>query len=338
MRRWLARSALAAAAAILSAASAAPARAAWEPTRPVEIVVPSGTGGGADTMARVLQAIIDKHKLAKQPFIVSNKLSGAGSEGFLELKNARGNPHKLLLALSNLFTTPLTANAGFTWRDFTPLALLALDGFALWVPHDAPYGSTQEFLEAAKAAHPGKRLKMGGTGMNQEDRLLTSAIEQASGASFDYVPFRGGGEVALQLAARRLDASVNNPIEAIDQWHTGMVRPLCMFDKAPLETQADIQADAEWKDVPTCNAQGLPVSYRMLRGLFMAPDVGSDQIEYYLGLIEMVRSTPEWHSFMAKGALADSFKSGDAFAAWLEAEERRHAVLVRDMGLLRAAE
>ena len=40
-----------------------PAHAAWEPTKPVEFVVPAGTGGGADQMARLIQGIVIKHKL-----------------------------------------------------------------------------------------------------------------------------------------------------------------------------------------------------------------------------------------------------------------------------------
>src|SRR3954462_9881851 len=62
--------------------------AAWEPTRPVEIVVPAGTGGGADQMARVLQGIVTKHSLMKQPMVVVNKAGGAGGEGFLDVKNS----------------------------------------------------------------------------------------------------------------------------------------------------------------------------------------------------------------------------------------------------------
>ena len=67
---------------------AAPTQAAWEPTRPVEFIVPAGTGGGADQMARVMQSIIAKHSLMKQSMVVVNKAGGAGAEGFLDVKNA----------------------------------------------------------------------------------------------------------------------------------------------------------------------------------------------------------------------------------------------------------
>ena len=66
------------------AAVVAPAQAAWEPAKPVEFVVPAGTGGGADQMARLIQGIVIKHKLMKEPMIVVNKSAGAGAEGFLE--------------------------------------------------------------------------------------------------------------------------------------------------------------------------------------------------------------------------------------------------------------
>src|SRR4051812_35335782 len=82
--------------ALLLVSSAVPAAAAWEPTRPVEFIVPAGTGGGADQMARTIQGIIAKHGLMKQSMVVINKAGGAGGEGFLDVKGSRGNPHKLV--------------------------------------------------------------------------------------------------------------------------------------------------------------------------------------------------------------------------------------------------
>ena len=131
--------------------SCVPAVAAWEPTRPVEIIVPAGTGGGADQMARVIQGIVGKHSLMKQPMLVINKAGGAGGEGFLDVKGARGNPHKLVITLSNLFTTPLGTGIPFSWKDLTPVAMMALDEFVLWVPADAPYKTAKEYVEAARS-------------------------------------------------------------------------------------------------------------------------------------------------------------------------------------------
>ena len=187
----------------------APALAAWEPTRPVEFIVPAGTGGGADQMARTIQGIVTKHNLMKQPMVVINKSGGAGGEGFLDVKGSRNNPHKLIITLSNLFTTPLATGIPFNWKDMTPVAMMALDEFILWVNAESPYKSVKEYIEAAKK-EPGK-FKMGGTGSKQEDQIITVAIERATGTKFTYIPFRGGGEVAVQLVGKHVEFDRQQP-------------------------------------------------------------------------------------------------------------------------------
>ncbi|MFM7705403.1 MAG: tripartite tricarboxylate transporter substrate-binding protein, partial [Rubrivivax sp.] len=186
---------------VLAAAAlwaAAPAAKAWEPTKPIEFVVPAGTGGGADQMARFLQGVVAKHSLSKQPIVVVNRSGGAGAEGFLDVKNDKGNGHKIIITLSNLFTTPLATGIPFNWRDLTPVQMLALDQFVLWVNASKPYKNAKEYLDAVKKAGPGK-MKMAGTGAKQEDQIITAAIEQKTGVKFTYIPFRGGGDVAVQL-------------------------------------------------------------------------------------------------------------------------------------------
>src|SRR6185503_10434902 len=87
----------AAALALGSVLAPSPAFSAWEPNRPIEFIVPAGTGGGADIMARTIQGIVTKHNLTKQPMVVINKAGGAGGEGFLDVKNSKDNPHKIII-------------------------------------------------------------------------------------------------------------------------------------------------------------------------------------------------------------------------------------------------
>src|SRR5437867_9708147 len=132
------RLALALVAVAVTLVAVGPAAAAWEPTKPIELVVPAGTGGGADQMARLISGISDKHKLSPRPIIVVNKAGGAGAEGFLDVKGKKGDPHTLIITLSNLFTTPLHTGVPFSWKDLTPVARLALDEFILWVSTTRP--------------------------------------------------------------------------------------------------------------------------------------------------------------------------------------------------------
>ena len=312
--------------------SAQPA-AAWEPTKPVEFVIPAGTGGGADQMARLIQGVVAKHNLMKQSLIPINKSGGAGAEGFLEVKASKGEPHKIIITLSNTFTTPLATGVPFNWKDLTPVAMLALDQFVLWVNADSPYKTPTEYLAAVKKAGPNK-FKMGGTGSKQEDQIITVAIEKAAGVKFTYIPFKGGGSVATQLVGKHIDSSVNNPIEAVSHWRAGKLRPLCVFDAERMPYKQKITDTMSWNDIPTCKEAGVPTDYNMLRGIFTVPGANKEVVDFYVNLFKKVRETPEWKDFMQKGAFNQSFMAGDEYAKWLDKAEKLHYGLMKDAGFL----
>src|SRR6188508_3158757 len=130
--------ALVAAAVVGSAVASTFAHAAWEPTKPVEFIVPAGTGGGADQMARFIQGVV---------------------------------ANKIIITLSNLFTTPLATGVPFNWKDLTPVAMLAQDEFVLWVNAESPYKTASDYIAAVKGGDNGK-FKMAGTGSKQEDQII----------------------------------------------------------------------------------------------------------------------------------------------------------------------
>ena len=323
--RWLCRLALAA------AATGAWPVLAWEPTAPVELVVPAGTGGGADQMARLIQRAVTTHKLMRQPLDVVNLAGNSGIDGLLDIKAARGNPHKLLISLSNIFTAPLAAGADFTWRDITPVQLMALDQFVLWVNSASPYKSPQELLAALRGGVPGS-FKLGGTGSKQEDQLISVLLETAAATRISYVPLKGGGDVARALAAREVDLTVNNPIEAEQLWRSGAVRPLCVFDGRRLDSSSKAPPGAAWGDLPTCMSVGIPVQYLMMRGIFTTPGATPDQVAYYNQLLDKVRALPEWKEFIQRGAFNPTTLQGQPFTDWLDKTDKFHRVLMREAG------
>jgi len=306
---------------------------AWEPTKPVEFIIPAGQGGGADQMARFTQGVTAKHNLMKQPMIPVNRSGGAGAEGFLDVKESKGEAHKIIITLSNLFTTPLATGVPFNWKDLTPVAMLALDNFVLWVNAETPYTTPPQYLEAAKKAGRGK-FRMAGTGAKQEDQIITVAIEKAAGVKFTYVPFKGGGAVATQLVGNHVNSTVNNPIEAVAHWRSGKLRPLCVFEKARMPYKNKVTKTMSWNDIPTCREAGIPMDYLMLRGIFMPAGVSQDVVDFYIGYFKKVRATPEWNRLMEDGAFNQSFMTGKEYVNWVANAEKLHRELMTEAGFL----
>jgi len=300
---------------------------AWEPTKPVEFVVPAGAGGGADVMARFVSPLISKHNLSPKPWVVINKSGGAGAEGFMYVKGKKGDPHEVIITLSNLFTTPLATGVPFNWKDLTPIARLALDYFVLWVPADAPYNTAKEYIDAVKK-EPGKFL-MGGTGTAQEDQIITIMIEQAFGVKFTYVPFKGGGDVAVELVGKHVNSSVNNPAEAVSHWKAGRLKPLAVIDH-------DRIALPEWDKIPTMKeATGADLSYMMLRGIFAPPGIQKEQQDFYIDCLKKVTETPDWKKYISDFGLKGAFLSGPDYVKWVGEQEALHKDLMTKGGLIK---
>jgi len=306
------------------------AASAWEPTRPIEFIIPAGTGGGADQMARLIAGIAEKNKLSPRPLIPVNKSGGAGAEGFLYIKEKKADPHVIIITLSNLFTTPLHTGVPFNWKDLTPLARMALDQFILWVNAETPYKTAKEYLAAVKEqSGGGNRMKMGGTGSAQEDQIITIQLEQALGVKFTYVPFKGGGEVCVNLVGKHIDSTVNNPAECVSHWRAGRVRPLGVFDTARI-------SEGDWKAIPTIKeALGADIHYLMLRGIFGAPAIPKDAVQWHTDLLKKVFDSADFKKYLTEGALKPAFVTGHEYVKWVDENEKLHRELMAKEGLLK---
>src|SRR5215813_11087540 len=319
------------AAALATLFAAAPA-AAWEPTKPVEIVVAAGAGGASDQMARMNQAAVQKNNLMKQPMVVSLKGGASGAEALIYMKSSEGDAHKFLIAYSLIYTLPLSAKIPFDWRDLTPAALLAFNQFVLWTNAGLPYKTVKEFTDGAKTANP--VFKMGGTGSKREDNVLTVFVEQKTGAKFLYLPYKSGGEAATQLVGGHIESNVNNPSENLEVWRAGQVRPLCVFDKERISYTAKVTDTMSWHDIPTCKEEGLDVQYLMLRAMFLPGKVTPEQQAFYVDLFQKVTQTPEYKDYMEKQALKPIFLTGKDMVEFLEEDDQVNKRLMTEAGFV----
>ncbi len=318
--------------AALAAYAMSPATAAWEPTKPVEIVVAAGAGGASDQMARMMQAAIQKNNLMKQPMIVTLKGGASGAEALMYMKTSDGDANKLLLAYSLIYMLPLSAKIPFNWRELTPVAVTALDEFVLWDNTTMPEKNVKEFIASAKGASP--TFKMGGTGSKREDHILTVFMEKKTGAKFNYLPYKSGGEAATQLVGNHTQANVNNPSENLEVWRAGQVRALCVFAKERIAYKTKVTDTQSWNDIPTCKDEGLDVQYQMLRAFFLPGKVAPDQVAFYEDLLKKVAQTPEYKDYLEKQALKPAFLTGKSMVDFLEEDDKLNSSLMREAGFV----
>ena len=291
------------------------------PTRPVEYVISTNPGGGSDIYARFMIGVIEKHNLSPQPFLPVNRDGGAGAVAMQYLAQKQGDPHGVMITLNSFITTPLLQKLPFTSDSFTPVALMGLDSFFLWVPVDSPHQTLDDFLKAARESE----VAVAGTGSKQEDEILFKLIEmRANTQPFRYLPFRGGGDVCTALAGKQVEATVNNPSECLS-FYPDKVRPLAAFldDRSPA-----------FGDLRTAKEQGLDITYANMRGVVAAPGIAKEQQQWHIGLMKNVYDSPDWQDFLQKNALDPKFMSGDEFAKFLDDFEQLHKELLERAGWL----
>ena len=307
------------------AASALPGAAvAWEPQKPVEFIIMAGTGGGADQIARLLQALIEQKDLSPRPFIPINKPGGSGAEALRYLHDKEGDDHTVLVTLNSFYTTPIIQEGlGVDVLEFTPIGRMAMDTFLLWVNSDQEeIDSLEAFVDVAKSA--GKEWKMGGTGSGQEDSILTAMLEAEFDLDMTYIPFEGGGTVAKNLVGNHVDSTVNNPAEQNEFWRAGNTKPLVQFTEERMET---------YPDVPTAKELGHDVEYYMQRSINGPPGMPKEAQDWYIQLFQTLFESEEWQTYcQSEGLFCDEWMADADLAAFHQTQYDRHKALIDKVG------
>ena len=301
-------------------------QAAWEPKKPVEFVVMAGKGGGADKAVRLMQSIIASENMAPVPFTPVNKPGGSGAEALVHMKGKDGDDHTIMFTLNSFYTTPLRQpKLGIDIATFTPVARMAEDTFLLWVNSDRKdINNVADFVKAAKSK--GNKWIMAGTGKNSEDNLLTDFLNTAYDLDMKYVPYKGGGKVAKELAGNNADSTVNNPSEQLGFYEAGKTKALAAFtpNRLPL-----------FPDTPTFRELDQDFVYFMQRPVVGAPGMSDAAAAYYTDLFTRVFNSDKWQEYRNKKSLQGDLLTGDELMAYWKRERDIHGEMLKEMGVIK---
>ncbi len=297
---------------------------AWEPSKPVDFVIMAGQGGGADRMARLMQAIAEEEGYSPQPLVPTNKPGGSGAESLVHLNGVSDPDHTIMVTLNSFFTTPLRQpGLGIDVLTFAPVGRMAEDTFLLWVHKEEGINTFEEFLAAAKER--GNDWVMGGTGSNQEDQIITDFLNDNFGLDIKYIPYKGGGAVAKDLAGRQITSSVNNPSEALGFYEAGDVVALVAFTDERLPF---------FPDVPTLKEFGHEFAYTMQRSVVGAPGMSAEAQAFYTEMFGKLFNSEKWQTYRTDKSMTGEFLTGEDLRSYWQAQRDRHEAMLKASGAI----
>ena len=303
------------------AASAAPAAEskAWTPERSIELVACYGAGGGHDILLRTMQKIIVNEKLSSASFNVVNKDGGSGAIGMSYVNGHKGDPHYLMCTTSSFTTTPLKTKLGFSYKDFTPIALLGLDPSIIVVRTDSGITNLDELLATPD-------VSLGGTGTGTVDHIITTKLMEAKGVEINYIPYNGDGEQVTALLGSQVTSICCNYNTVAEYIGTGDFTCIATFTPERLTANPD---------VPTALEQGYDIEMSLYRGVCAPAGITEEQKQFYYDLMTKVNESESWHKeYLEANGVEPHFLLGDDFLTYLDEVNAEFTEAMTEAGLI----
>ena len=294
----------------------------WEPRRPIDLTIMAGPGGGADQIARFIQSVAEEYDMTNRPLVPTNRGGGSGAEALIHVSNASDPDHTILVTLNSFFTTPLRQdNLGIDIQTFTPIAMMGVDPFVLWVHRESGITDFDQFVEQVQSM--GGEFVMGGTGAGQEDSIVIAFMSGAYDLSINYIPYDGGGAVARDLAGQQIMATVNNPAEAKGFYEAGDFVPLLAFSDERMTA---------YPDIPTIMELGHDFSYYNQRAVVGAPGMSEEAAQYYRDLFTRIYESDEWQAYLESESLSPLWMDANEQRSYWETQVENHRALLAALG------
>jgi putative tricarboxylic transport membrane protein len=297
----------------------------FKPTRPVEIVVHTGPGGGADVMARTLAAMFEQEKLLPVRVQVNNKTGGGGAVALAYVAEKKGEPHTIgIIGTGISITGPLVSKeARVTIRELTPIARLVLEPALIAVKADAPYQTLKEFIEAAKK-NPGQLRQSAGS-ISSRDNVVRQLLQKHTGAQWAYISFPGGGERIAALLGGHVNMMVIEPQEAGEHIRAGKLRVLAQVSDKRLPG---------FPNVPTLKEAGFDVPIMpQMRGVVAPPDITREAAEHWENVFARLVKTASWRKYLEDNQFEDGFMRGAELSRFSDELTAQMREILKEAGI-----
>jgi len=317
--RWV-RTAVTAVAMFISVgmASAQPAF----PLKPVHIFVPYAAGGGVDILARTLGDVVSRQW--GQTVVVENRPGAGGVVASQALVASPPDGYTLIVVASGHATNPfLYPKIPYdTFKDFTPISLLASSPNILLVRTDSPFKTLGDMIAQARAK-PGS-LSFGHAGTGTSTHLAGELLKNLAHVDLNAIPYKGGAPSINDLMGGQIPMSFNNGPESVGQIQAGTLRALAVTTASRAPLLPDVPSVAE--AVPGYDTE---VWWGLLGPAGMPPDLIAKLSHDFVAAL----NTEPVKERLAKLGASPIGSSPEAFDAKIRADYKKWGPIIEAAGI-----
>jgi len=290
--------------------------------RQLRIMAPAAPGGGWDQTAREMQTALRDVAGRTEVYNVGG---AGGTVGLSQYAGLTGQPTELMVMGLVMVGAIESNDSPVTLAETTPLARLTTDYEVIVVAKDSRVATMQDLATAMRRDLQSVSIAGGSAG--GVEHILAGLVARAVGgdpAEVNYVAHSGGGEALTTVLSGRATAAVSGVSELAPQIRAGNIRALAVSSPQRLPALPD---------VPTLREAGVDVELENWRAVVAPAGITEDEKSTLQDLILQMTRSEAWADTLERRGWLDATLAGPEFDAFLEAEQRRIAQVIAEMGI-----
>jgi len=270
----------------------------------VQIIVPFGTGGGADSLGRETARLLAG--VLSAPINVVNVSGASGNKGIGKLINSSADGRTLAVLTADTFSVLAYANPGWKEADVIPLGILVQQPSALFLPENGRLKTWSDFEKEARLRPESLRVAISGLG--SPDYLMLQQLA-AKGIKLAPVPLSNPEERYRAVLEGKADALYEQPGDVRALVEGKQIRPVLVLNGTRL---------LEYKDVPTSRELGFGDGQGQFRAIVVKTGTATEKVRALSDAIDKVAAMPQFQAFLeTQNALKDSYVPANGAANYL---------------------
>lgn len=302
---------------------------AWQPDKPIEIIIPTSPGGGVDRTARVLQKILQDGGLVKVPVTVVNKPGAGGAVSLVYLNQHAGDGHHIAINTPNIIANDINGRSTVKYTDVTPLANLFSEYTVVAVRADSPIKTGQDFIDRLRK-DPASLAVSTPTTLGSVNHMSFALVAKAAGINvrkLKAVVLSSGGEAAMALLGGHIDAHTGTPSSVVRLVEAGKVRVIGIA--------APARIGGPYANTPTWKEQGYPAVMDTWRGVIGPKGMTREQIAFWDDVLSRVVKTELWKRTLEQNVLEPNYLDSGQTRKLFDSDNAEFRAILSELGMIK---